>query len=116
MTSYDVDKALRSLSDGDIDGLKTLEGTPITADVIQRRGVLTNGRNGEGWYFVRIPDPRAGGDPRPVINQDGSLYQLDLRPLIERAARFPGGLAPLPNEPSRARTRAPASPTEGLVP
>lgn len=96
--------------------MRTLEGTPITADVIQRRGILTNGRNGEGWYFVRIPDPRAGGDARPVVNADGSLYQLDLRPLVERAQRFPEGMAPLPDAPARARTRAPASPTEGLAP
>lgn len=89
MTSYDVDKALGSLSDGDLDGLRTQEGTPITAAVIQNRGILTNGRNGEGWYFVRIPDPRAGGDARPVVNADGSLYQIDLRPLIERARMFP---------------------------
>jgi soluble lytic murein transglycosylase-like protein len=116
MTSYDVDKALRSLSDGDLDGLRTQEGTPITASVIQNRATLTNGRNGEGWYFVRIPDPRAGGDPRPVMNADGSLYQLDLRPLMERAARLPEGLAPLPDAALRARQRAPANPTEGVAP
>ncbi len=116
MDAYQVDKALRSLSDGDLDGLRTMEGDAVTADVIQRRGVLTNGRNGEGWYFVRIPDPRAGGDLRPVVNADGSLYQLDLRPLIERAARFPEGLAPTPDAVSRARRRAPSSPTEGLSP
>jgi len=116
MGAYEVEKALRSLSDGDLDGLRTLEGTPITASVIQRRGILSNGRNGEGWYFVRIPDPRAGGDPRPVVNADGSLYQLDLRPLMERAARLPEGLAPLPDAAIRARQRAPANPTEGLVP
>tara|TARA_R110000868_G_scaffold411706_1_gene707818 strand:- start:37169 stop:40201 length:3033 start_codon:yes stop_codon:yes gene_type:complete len=116
MTSYDVDKALRSLSDGDLAGLQTMEGTPITADVIQRRGALTNGRNGEGWYFVRIPDPRAGGDLQPVVNADGSPFQLDLRPLMERAARFPEGMAPLPDAAIRARSRAPANPTEGLVP
>jgi hypothetical protein len=116
MTSYDVDKALRSLSDGDLDGLRTMEGTAITAAAIQSRGALTNGRNGEGWYFVRIPDPRAGGDLRPVVNADGSLYQLDMRPLIERAARFPEGLAPLPDAATRARGKAPTSPTEGLVP
>jgi len=116
MTAYDVDKALRSLSDGDLEGLRTMEGTPITASVIQRRGILSNGRNGEGWYFVRIPDPRAGGDPRPVMNADGSLYQLDLRPLMERAARLPEGLAPLPDAALRARQRAPANPTEGVAP
>lgn len=117
MTSYDVSKALRSLSDGDLDGLRTEEGTPITASVIQNRGILTNGRNGEGWYFVRIPDPRAGFDPRPIMTPDGKdLFQLDLRPLIERAARFPDGLAPLPDAAIRARARAPSSPTEGLAP
>lgn len=117
MTAYDVDKALRSLSDGDLDGIRTEEGQPVTADVIQRRGVLTNGRNGEGWYFVRIPDPRVGGDLRPVMMPNGKDYlQLDLRPLIERAARFPEGLAPLPDAATRARAKAPTSPTEGLVP
>lgn len=117
MGTYEVEKALRSMSDGDLDGVRTMEGQPVTAAVIQNRGVLTNGSKGEGWYFVRIPDPRAGGDLRPVLMPNGKDYlQIDLRPLIERAARFPEGLAPLPNEPVRARSRAPANPTEGLVP
>lgn len=116
MTEYDVDKALRSLSDGDLDGLRTLEGDAVTARSIIDRGVLTNGRNGEGWYFVRVPDPRAGGDLRPVVNPDGSLYQIDLRPLIERARMFPGGLAPIDPPFAAARRRAPSSPTANVEP
>lgn len=116
MTAYDVDKAMRSLSDGDLEGLRTSEGDPVTADKMIRQGILTNGQNGEGWYFVRIPDPRAGMDPRPVVGPDGRPFQLDLRPLVERAARFPEGLMPTPDATGAARRRAPASPTDEATP
>lgn len=119
MDSYEVDRAMRSLSDGDLDGLRTSEGDPITADKVIGRGILTNAGQ-EGLYFVRIPDPRAGMDPRPVVKPDGTSWQLDLRPLIERARMFPPGfdIATEGQKPTEMRRgpRAPASPTEGLTP
>ena len=113
MTYYDVDKAMRVLSDGDLDGVKTLNGDPLTAEAV-RGGILTNGKNGEGWYFVRIKDPSAGMELRPVLDRNGNELQIDLRPLIERARLFPeSSWSPTPDA---GRRRAPTSPTEGLRP
>lgn len=101
---YDFDKAVRSLRDSDLAGLRTTEGDPITADVVIRRGMLTNAGE-EGQYFVRIPDPRAGMEPRMVINPDGSKYRIDLKPLVERSKQAPPPLAD--TSPAAARRRAP---------
>lgn len=113
-TAYDVDRAMRSLSDGDLAGLKTTEGDPITADVVRRKGILTNAGQ-EGVYFVRVPDPRAGMDPRPVVRPDGREFRLDMRPLMERSKLFPDSLAPSLGD-NAARRQAPSSPTAGLDP
>lgn len=113
MGAYDVDKAMRVLSDGDLDGVKTLNGDPLTAEAV-RAGILTNGKNGEGWYFVRIKDPTAGMELRPVLDRNGNELQIDLRPLIERARMFPeSAWTPTPDA---SRRRAPTSPTEGVKP
>lgn len=113
MTAYDVDQAMRSLSDGDLDGVKTLNGDPLTAAAV-RDGILTNGKNGEGWYFVRIKDPSAGMELRPVIDRDGNELQIDLRPLIERSRMFPPTM--FSPTPDASRRRAPANPTQGVAP
>lgn len=108
--SYAVDRALRSMSDGDLDGLKTKEGDPITADAIIRRGILTNA-GPEGMYYVRVPDPRAGMDPRPIVRPDGQPWQLDLRPLLERSRMFPPGFDATAGQKPTEMRRRPVPPT-----
>lgn len=84
-TSYDIDAALGTLTSGDVPAnLRTQEGDQITADAIRRNGRLLS--VGAGIYAVRIPDPRAGGDLRPIKDPNtGDAFVLDLRPLLERA-------------------------------
>lgn len=80
---YQFDNALRNLTDGDTTGLRTLEGDDITAQRIKDYGILTNG-GGDGVYFVRIPDPRAGMAPRPVVRANGQPYTVDIKELMQR--------------------------------
>lgn len=80
---YQFDRALGRLTDGDTAGLRTLEGDPITAQRIKDYGILTNG-GGDGVYFVRIPDPRAGMVPRPVVYPNGQPYRIDIKELMQR--------------------------------
>lgn len=113
METYEVDRAVRSITDADLAGLRTTEGDPITADVLARRGLLTNA-GAEGTYFVRIPDPRAGMEPRPVVDAEGRPWRLDLRPFVERSRT--NAVPPPDTGPAAARRRAPANPTDGLAP
>jgi len=118
MDTYEVDRAIRSIRDADLTGLRTTEGDPITADVLIRKGVLTNAGR-DGIYFVRIPDPRAGMDLRPVTDADGRAWRLDLRPYVERARQNPASVAPFEGSGTPAavaRRRAPASPTANVSP
>jgi len=109
MTEYQVDDALRSLSDGDLEGVKTQEGDQVTAEAVYRRGMLTNAGK-TGLYYVRIPDPRAGWDPRPLVRADGQPYVLDLRALDERARLFPPSIMGSGQKPTEPRRR-PVPPT-----
>jgi soluble lytic murein transglycosylase-like protein len=85
MTRYEFDGLLGRLTNGDTDGLRTTEGDPITADLIRRRGVLTN--VADGVYKVRVPDPRRNGDLSEVVNpQTGSAWLLDAKGLLQRSA------------------------------
>lgn len=88
MSSYDVDNIMGRLTDGDVDGLRTMENDPVTADLIRRRGVLTN--VADGVYRVRVPDPRRGGDLGDVVDpKTGRAWQLDMRPLLQRTPATP---------------------------
>jgi hypothetical protein len=116
--TYAFDNAVRSISDGDLDGLKTTEGQPITAEALRRSGILTN-TGKEGEYFVRIPDPRAAFEPRPVTDKDGKAYRLDIKPLLERARMFPPGTDIGTTDldlANRLRRQAPANPTANVSP
>jgi hypothetical protein len=94
VNTYQFDGALHTLTDGDLGGAKTLEGDPVSADVVYRRGVLSS--VGNGRYLVRIPDPRAGGDLRPFRDPaTGQNFVLDIRPLLQRAG---GNLSAPPDE------------------
>lgn len=106
LDTYGVDSALHALRDEDLPNVKTLEGDPVTADVVYRRGILTNAGQ-EGRYFVRIPDPRATMDPRPIVGADGRPFVLDLKPLVERSKVLPPPNAPdyITNVPSLAPKR-----------
>ncbi len=112
---YQLDAAVRSLSDGDVDGFHTQNGSPVTAEKIARYGILSNAGK-DGTYFVQMPDPAQGGKPAYVQRPDGRPYVLDIAPLLERAQRFPGYAMETPNSAAAARRRAPASPTEGVQP
>lgn len=110
-TPYDVDAALNQIGPQDLpDGLATVDGTAITADMVKRRGVLVSA--GDGSYVVKIPDPRAGGDLRPIRDpRTGTAWVLGLVPLLDRQAANP---VPPDQGAAAARRRAPASPTAGL--
>ena len=88
--AYQIDGAVRSLSDGDFANMTTQNGTPITAEKVIRYGRLTNAGQ-DGKYYVSMPDPANGGAPGYAMTPDGKPYVLDLKPLLERAQRFPGG-------------------------
>ncbi len=88
--AYQIDGAVRSLSDGDFAGMATQNGTPITAEKVIRYGRLTNAGQ-DGKYYVSMPDPANGGAPGYAMTPDGKPYILDLKPLLERAQRFPDG-------------------------
>lgn len=93
MDSYGVDAAMRTLTTGDLNGAKTLEGDPVTADVVRNYGVLTN--VGEGLYKVRIPDGRRRGDLAEIRDPvTGDAWILDMRPLVERAKTAPAYVHP----------------------
>ncbi len=110
--SYSMDRAVRSLTDADLKGINTLNGSPVTADKVIRYGRLSNS-GGEGRYFVAIPDPSRGGDPGYLTLPDGKPYILDIRPLLERQQTNPA----VPEiDALAARRRAPASPTAGVTP
>lgn len=102
MDAYGVDAALRTLTPGDMDGLRTLEGDPITPEVVRNRGVLTN--VGEGRYKVRVPDPRRGGDLSEVLDPaTGRAWVLDMKPLVQRSRIAP---SVDPNAPDYVRAPA----------
>lgn len=109
MDTYEVDRAVRSITDADVAALRTQEGDPITADVLIRAGRLTNAGK-DGIYFVRIPDPRAGGDLRPVVDADGNAWRLDLRPFVERSKTAPPAYSTDEGKPTQMRRR-PVVPT-----
>jgi len=112
---YEFDNALRSLSDGDFAGMTTLNGSPVTARKVIDYGRLTNAGK-DGQYFVAMPDSANGGAPGYVMTSDGKPYVLDLKPLLERAQRFPSGLAVTGESAIADRRRAPASPTADVSP
>lgn len=87
MTYYEFENVLGRLTNGDVDGLRTIEGDPVTADVIRRRGVLTN--VGDGLYKVRIPDPRRSGDLSEIQRPDGQAWLLDAKGLMQRSTPLP---------------------------
>ncbi len=123
MTSYDVDAALRTITDADIKGLKTLDGTDIPARLIQG-AKLENVASGQ--YVVTVRDPRTGTkseipDPHSPDPAHPRAWVLDLSQYVERAraAKAAGALPPLPtplDEALRTRRLAPASPTAGVTP
>lgn len=93
MTSYDVDKTLSQLQDGDLQGLRTTEGKPVTADAI-RRSTTQFSSIQDGVYVVRVPDGR-NGIPSEILDYSRpdefgrpTAFRLDMRPLVERAQRF----------------------------
>jgi len=88
MTRYEFDQLLGRLTDADLEGLRTGEGDPVTADVIRRRGVLTN--VGDGVYKVRAPDGRRGGDLAEIVDpRTGRAWILDGKMLLERTPPAP---------------------------
>lgn len=113
-TAYDVGNALDALQPSDVpQNLTTQEGDQITAEAIKRNGRLVS--VGSGVYAVRLPDPRAGGDLKPIYDPNtNKAFVLDLRPLVERARETPATARDV--TPGSARRRAPANPTEGLSP
>lgn len=113
-TAYDVGNALDALQPSDVpQNLMTQEGDQITAAAIKRNGRLVS--VGSGVYAVRIPDPRAGGDLKPIYDPNtNKAFVIDLRPLVERAKETPAAVRDV--TPGSTRRRAPASPTEGLSP
>jgi hypothetical protein len=94
-TTYDVESALQAVQPSDIpQNLQTQEGDQITAQSIKRNGRLVS--VGSGVYAVRLPDPRSGGDLKPIFDPNtGKAFVLDLRPLIERT----GATERKPNAP-----------------
>jgi len=85
MTTYQFNAAVNRLRDSDLPGgLKTLEGDPVTADAIKQHGRLRT--VGTGRYLVEMPDARAGGVLRPILDprkpNDGFI--LDVAPLLGR--------------------------------
>jgi hypothetical protein len=113
-TAYDVGNALDALLPSDVpQNLMTREGDQITAQAIKRNGRLVS--VGSGVYAVRLPDPRSGGDLKPIEDPNtGKAFVLDLRPLVERAKEIPATVRDV--TPTSVRRRAPANPTEGLSP
>lgn len=113
-TAYDVGNALDALQPSDVpQNLMTQEGDQITAAAIKRNGRLVS--VGSGVYAVRLPDPRSGGDLKPIFDPNtGKAFVLDLRPLVERAKEIPATVRDV--TPASVRRRAPANPTEGLSP
>ncbi len=109
MDTYEVYKAVRSITDADVAGLRTQEGDPITADVLIRAGRLSNAGK-DGVYFVRIPDPRAGGDLRPIVDANGNAWRLDLRPFVERSKTATPAYSTDEGKPTQMRRR-PVVPT-----
>jgi hypothetical protein len=87
MTSYDVDAALRTITDADVRGLKTLDGTDIPARLIQN-GRLEN--VGSGQYVVTVRDPRTGTRAEiPDPRNPRSAWVLDLNQFVDRAREHP---------------------------
>lgn len=87
MTSYDIDGALRTITDADVKGLKTLDGTDIPARLIQG-GQLQN--VGTGRYVVTVKDPRTGTRAEiPDPHSPRSAWVLDLSQYVERARSRP---------------------------
>lgn len=89
------------LTNGDVDGIRTKEGSPVTADLIRRAGVFTN--VADGLYMVRVPDPRNGGIPGelelPAGQRNklgGNAYLLDAKDMLQRV---PAGSSRDPNAP-----------------
>lgn len=87
---YQFDGAVRSITDGDVASLKTLNGSPVTSEKVIRYGRFSNAGK-EGQYFVQIPDPANGNAPGYVQDANGKPFVLDIRPLLERASRIPPG-------------------------
>ena len=88
MDSYGVDAALQTLTPADLEGVKTVEGDPVTPEVIRSRGVLTNLR--DGVYKVRVPDGRRGGDLADIQDpKTGRAWELDMKPLVARSKAVP---------------------------
>lgn len=85
MDDYGFDKALRTLRDSDLpQGMKTLEGDPVTAQNIIDFGIFRNVR--DSTYQVLIEDPRRNGAPSPMIDPStGKSFILDMRPYITRS-------------------------------
>lgn len=112
--SYQFSNALRQLENDNLVGLRTMNGSPVTADKMARYGMFSNAGK-DGLYFVEMEDPAAGGKPAYVQGPDGQPFMVDIKPLLERAKSAP---MLLPNESAaRAeRRRAPASPTAGIEP
>jgi hypothetical protein len=86
--SYQFDSALRQMENDNIIGLRTLNGSPVTADKIARYGMLSNAGK-DGLYFVEMPDPARGGAPAYVQGPDGKPFTIDIKTLIEQAKRNP---------------------------
>jgi hypothetical protein len=68
------------------------------------------------YYVADARTRRSGGQPAYVQRPDGRPYVLDIKPLLERAQRFPGYAMETPNSAKDARRRASGSPTEGVDP
>jgi hypothetical protein len=87
MNSYDVDAALRTITDADVKGLKTLDGTDIPARLIQG-GRLEN--VGSGHYVVTVKDPRTGTRAEiPDPHNPRRAWVLDLSQYVTRARSNP---------------------------
>jgi Phage tail lysozyme len=101
---YQTRNAIRSIDETDLGmmPLKTLNGSPVTADKIKRYGIFTNAPanmgGGDGRYFVQIPDPANGNQPGYVMGAHGKPLIIDLAPMVERAKQSPNEVAPAPGQ------------------
>lgn len=88
-TSYDLSAAVNRLRDSDLpDNLHSLEGKPVTADMIKSKGVLYS--YGDNQYVVKLPD--RGGELKPILDpRTGQAYVLGTAGLMDRQG---GGAMP----------------------
>lgn len=122
---YHFSNALGALMPLDLPSgnMRTMNGSPVTAEKIARYGILTNAGK-DGLYFVEMLDPARGWapsyveDPSNIDPRTGqpNPYILDIKPLLERAKEFPNyAMSPL-DAAKAGRRQAPASPTANVDP